>query len=66
MRQTGDADRVKCPHCKKVIRPPAVVKGVEAGRVLETTGTCPLCGKENHFWARLAIRVDAERESKVV
>ncbi len=63
---TGDEREVKCPHCRRVIQPPAPVRSVQEGQVVETTGICPRCGKENHFWARRAIRVDAEKASRVV
>lgn len=63
--QKGDSVKIKCPHCKALIAPPHVVKSVQKDQILEVTGTCMRCGKENHFWARIAIVVEAEREDRV-
>jgi len=61
----GDAQSVKCPACKKVIDRPVAGHEPTQGRMVEFDSPCPHCKVVLHYWARLAVAVDCEKESKL-
>ena len=63
----GDRSSVKCPACRLTITNPLDIGGVVpcTGQTTECKVPCPHCKRELHMWARVAVVVDCERESKV-
>ncbi len=61
----GDDDKIKCPYCRLPGNVRTQTAGIRAGEIREFTMNCTSCGKPVHFWARLAVAVEAEQEGKV-